>query len=789
MSAFIFILTFGAQMNSGRLVLFKRTLRVRSCQGCSVQRPSRFLLHTSRPLRTLRAILRRTLPTLDFEIPIARQPLLTLSDDIIAKLLKNLEHFPLRIFSPHELMSDSGAPFTEVFVVINGLVEVSATSSEAVHHVMFVMRGLDFINAFSALNGLPEAVMRTVALSHVTCRAVPVSDFLKLNPTVLATLRGYYEVAPHFVLHRARVGGDSINAADVAPIISAILQYDTNRRNALDLAQLSTLIEDLTQVTVSPAQLARQLRWPDGAAAPYRLATVTDILFWMHLNDCSTLDEWAEHVTTRASRIVGPSDPPSVIFHDTLREILHETGDQYVRFPPTIILVTGPPGSGKGTVAPYLSSYLGLNTPVLALQNALARHPAARTVMEEGVLITDRIVIGILLRELLSPAYAEGAIIIGFPRTSVQAEIVLCLHSYMNDNRDKCALTGTLRRPLIRVLHLHVSEDVSIQRQLARGEELREQNRRLVERGSDKQVPLRSTDFSPTLARLKYTKYMSATADALRVLATRLPFNIVDADRPETDVRDAVLSEMRYQSRLQLGPEAFAYVTRLPRASDVTANSQRSLVKRLKQFWRPETRVLFESVLAVLKLRFERILRDQAMSGAAVIRVRDDIFLDPRAMRIALDVLAERGYHATVDRLEHIGPFGERLSMTFQFTVRLCVGLSSFCSFCFSATASAYRKQRTHCTPFVTTLRSCTTPRTHFRSAFRFLDCRGFVGSPPTHCDSCLSRKLPVFYFRVTKCFYWRLCCCSVERQRVTTELCTSIMRLLARLRMAVGPF
>ena len=38
---------------------------------------------------------------------------------------------------------------------------------------------------------------------------------------------------------------------------------------------------------------------------------------------------------------------------------------------------------------------------------------------------------------------------------------------------------------------------------------------------------------------------MSATTEALRVLQTRLPFKVVEADKGEVDVKEAVLVEMR----------------------------------------------------------------------------------------------------------------------------------------------------------------------------------------------------------------------------------------------------
>lgn len=95
---------------------------------------------------------------------------------------------------------------------------------------------------------------------------------------------------------------------------------------------------------------------------------------------------------------------------------------------PAVLILLGPPGAGKGTQARMLQDRFGLvqlSTGDL-LRAAVAAGTeaglAAKAVMEAGDLVSDEIVLAILKDRLAEPDTAQGVILDGFPRTTVQAQ-------------------------------------------------------------------------------------------------------------------------------------------------------------------------------------------------------------------------------------------------------------------------------------------------------------------------------------------------------------------------------
>jgi adenylate kinase len=92
------------------------------------------------------------------------------------------------------------------------------------------------------------------------------------------------------------------------------------------------------------------------------------------------------------------------------------------------LVLLGPPGAGKGTQARMLQDAFGLvqlSTGDLLRAAVTAGTEAgrqAKAVMEAGDLVSDEIVIAILRDRLSEPDCANGVILDGFPRTTVQAE-------------------------------------------------------------------------------------------------------------------------------------------------------------------------------------------------------------------------------------------------------------------------------------------------------------------------------------------------------------------------------
>lgn len=92
------------------------------------------------------------------------------------------------------------------------------------------------------------------------------------------------------------------------------------------------------------------------------------------------------------------------------------------------IIMLGAPGAGKGTQAAVLSEHFGIPTISTgnmireALKNGTEMGLKAKSFMDEGKLVPDEVVIGIVKERLTGDDCKEGFILDGFPRTIPQAE-------------------------------------------------------------------------------------------------------------------------------------------------------------------------------------------------------------------------------------------------------------------------------------------------------------------------------------------------------------------------------
>lgn len=152
------------------------------------------------------------------------------------------------------------------------------------------------------------------------------------------------------------------------------------------------------------------------------------------------------------------------------------------------IVLFGPPGAGKGTQASNLINkyqLIHLSTGDL-LRSEIASGTKlgieAKKLMDQGILVPDEVVIGMIDSKLDANKNAKGFIFDGFPRTIVQAEALDKLLQQKNTS-------------ITMMLALEVDDEELIKRILKRGKELG-----------------RSDDSNESIIRKRITEYNNKTS-------------------------------------------------------------------------------------------------------------------------------------------------------------------------------------------------------------------------------------------------------------------------------------
>jgi adenylate kinase len=339
-----------------------------------------------------------------------------------------------------------------------------------------------------------------------------------------------------------------------------------------------------------------------------------------------------------------------LIFDSVWQELQTEYGRENLRFPKEIILLGGAPGSGKGTNTAFISKTRGLTCSPIVI-SALLDSPEAKALKDQGNMVGDREVVGLVLRHLLRSEYQHGAILDGFPRTKVQVECLKLLVDKMQELRREfyhTPLSIHFRHPTIHIMVLFVDELESVARQLKRGRETRSFNAEVMRTGVGDFREDRPTDHDEALARRRYQTFKEQTWDALQSLKEIFHYHFINAQGPIEEVEQNILKELDYQSTLELDPRTVDRLRGIPVASALIVHARQEMVQRLDTY-ELEHGQLFANVVSFIEKKMMPIVMRHAISGVSLINTEDPVLDDPLALAMLIDVFSERGYHAVVD--------------------------------------------------------------------------------------------------------------------------------------------
>ncbi|KAI7900500.1 uncharacterized protein BX663DRAFT_439375 [Cokeromyces recurvatus] len=123
-------------------------------------------------------------------------------------------------------------------------------------------------------------------------------------------------------------------------------------------------------------------------------------------------------------------------------------------------------------------------------------------------------------------------------------------------------------RPVFRICVLYVDEEISVQRQIARGKMIREHNMNVKKTGQGEIWPERVTDNDENLIRERYAIFKAHYGSLLK-LSKMFPFHLINATDTIRNVLQIILKEFEYQSSLELDSETYDSISHIPVASQI----------------------------------------------------------------------------------------------------------------------------------------------------------------------------------------------------------------------------
>ncbi|KAG2204250.1 hypothetical protein INT46_009513 [Mucor plumbeus] len=402
----------------------------------------------------------------------------------------------------------------------------------------------------------------------------------------------------------------------------------------------------------------------------YLLVKSTPILSRrMALYTTSSLKRFAavpEPTTTNSSRSVNQDSHDStraveikdakLIFNQAWKNIEDHYGRENIHLPREFIFLMGAPGSGKGTHTPSILRARGITNPPISVSQLL-QAPECKELINQGQMISDRYVIELILHAMLDCDPTVGVLVDGFPRTDIQVEALKLLHDRMTELRREFWNTDRrdqYPRPVFRICVLYVDEEISVQRQLARGRMIRQHNLEVKKSGQGVLWDERVTDNDESLIRERYSIFKAHYGSLLK-LSKMFPFHLINATGSIKEVLQIILKEFEYQSSLELDSDTFDSISHIPVATQIGIHARQDLISRLEHYQDTEPDLLHKAIKFIDANVVPQVHR-HSISGHVNIRTEEPLMGNDHFAAIVMDVLSERGYHVSFDRRLHHVP-------------------------------------------------------------------------------------------------------------------------------------
>ncbi len=223
-------------------------------------------------------------------------------------------------------------------------------------------------------------------------------------------------------------------------------------------------------------------------------------------------------------------------------ELKNEKGEGKLCFPKKICWLNGAPGAGKGTQTDAIMQISNLTAPPI-VTSSLFRSTKSKRLINAGILVGDNETFKLLLRKLINPKYKAGALVDGFPRSMVQAECLKDLHRRLMELHNMHLGSpdeSNFPIPDFHIIVLYVNEATSVQRQLNRGKQMLDHNKKIEKLGAGTLQEPRITDLSETTARHRYRTFKQTTNKPLKALQNVFPYHFIDAHGSIEEVRDCI---------------------------------------------------------------------------------------------------------------------------------------------------------------------------------------------------------------------------------------------------------